>query len=72
VLLGQAQADLKVALLVQRIFGLRNLAELEAVATTGHGPEWIGRTWRDARGTCWSELDLAQLAADEQFLAVSA
>jgi twitching motility protein PilI len=48
------------ALLVARVYGLRDAAGMEAA----------GAQLRDAEGNGWTALDLAALAADERFLHV--
>ena len=62
------------AILVTRMFGLRNVAamhEAEPVEPGGHGmgsAPWVGRAFIDAEGQRWHELDLARLAAGSDFL----
>ena len=59
------------ALLVDRSLGLRNPAQLKA-APRGEGAAWLKGKYVDEEGREWKELDLAQLAADPEFLTVSA
>lgn len=60
------------ALLVDRSLGLRNADELQPLAAGGPRPGWLKGEFSDAQGTCWKELDVAQLVADAEFLAVAA
>jgi twitching motility protein PilI len=62
------------AILVTRMFGLRNVAamhEADSIETPGHDlghAHWVGRTFIDAEGQRWHELDLSRLAASSEFL----
>jgi twitching motility protein PilI len=61
------------ALLVERLAGLRGADALTPVpATGGPRPAFALGCWRDAAGRTWQEIDLAALAANEQFLGISA
>ena len=60
------------ALLVERSLGLRNPDELQPQAASGPQPAWLKAEYSDAEGTRWKELDVAQLVADAEFLAVGA
>jgi twitching motility protein PilI len=61
------------AVLVDRLAGLRNAAQLMAeAADEGHRPAFAAARWRDAEGRLWQEIDLADLARNEQFLAIAA
>lgn len=61
------------ALLVERLAGLRNRDQLTAEPVPeGPRPAFAGPRWRDANGRVWQELDLAALAAHEQFLGIAA
>ena len=62
-----------IAVLVDRLSGLRSVHQLEpeAAADTAR-PAFAGGRFRDAEGRCWQEIDLAALAQDEQFLAIAA
>ncbi len=61
------------ALRVDRLAGLRGLEQLKAEpASSGPRPAFARGRWRDAAGRVWQELDLAALAANEQFLAIAA
>jgi twitching motility protein PilI len=62
------------ALLVDRLAGLRDAAQLQpepADAPAGR-PAFAGARWRDGAGRVWQEIELAALAGNEQFLAVAA
>lgn len=62
------------ALLVDRLEGLRHAADLERLeesADNAPRPGFALARWRDAAGRVWQELDLAELARQPQFLAVT-
>jgi twitching motility protein PilI len=61
------------AVLVDRLAGLRSAGQLTAEPEAGEPrPAFAGTRWRDVEGRLWQEIDLAALARNEQFLAVSA
>jgi twitching motility protein PilI len=61
------------ALLVDRLAGLRDADQLEAVPVVDHSrPTFARRQWRDAQGRVWDELDLSTLVRDPLFLDVAA
>lgn len=70
VLFGPRVGDLKAGIVVQRVLGLRNLAELAPASPPTDAPEWYGQRWMDADGGAWQEIDLARLAHDPAFLRV--
>ena len=78
VLLGARFADIRAGLLVDRVLGLRNVADFQPVeGVDGMNAVDVPRTWSrrrltDASGRAWRELDLAALASDPQFLDVGA
>ncbi|MBC3876282.1 chemotaxis protein CheW [Undibacterium sp. FT79W] len=58
-------------LLVSQVLGLRNLAEMEEIAsgeTDGNSQEWLQRRFRDRDGNVWHELSLAALVQNQDFL----
>jgi twitching motility protein PilI len=60
------------ALRVDRLAGLRHTEQMQAEpAASGPRPGFARGRWRDAQGRVWQELDLAALAANEQFLAIA-
>jgi len=62
------------ALLVDRLEGLRHAADLQVEPETADPlarPAFALARWRDAAGKVWQELDLAELARQPQFLAVT-
>ena len=61
------------ALLVDRLEGLRHAADLQVEddADAAARPAFALARWRDAAGKVWQELDLAELARQPQFLAVT-
>lgn len=73
------------AVLIDRLAGLRNAEQLvreegsadaaeagEEGAAPPRRPAFAGPCWVDAGGRSWQEIDLAELARNEQFLAISA
>ena len=70
VLFGSRIIELKAALLVERVIGLRNLGEFEQVEGRAEAMPWFVRGWRDEEGRVWRELDVARLARDHAFLQV--
>lgn len=60
------------ALRVDRLAGLRSADQLTAEPSPpGPRPAFARGRWRDAQGRVWQALDLAALAANEQFLAIA-
>ncbi len=70
VLFGPRVGELRAGIVVQRVLGLRNLAELAPAAPPEDAPQWYGQRWMDADGGAWQEIDLARLARDDKFLRV--
>lgn len=58
------------ALLVDRSLGLRNPAQLRLRAAAEQRPAWVRAEYEDEAGARWSELDVAELVRDAEFLAV--
>ena len=58
-------------IVVERVAGLRNLAELTAAPARVDASEWHAQRWADAEGNAWQEIDLGALARDPAFLQVS-
>ena len=71
ILLG-ARGELSVGIVVERVLGLRNLAQLEPIENDTNAPAWYVQRWRDADHTAWQEIDFAKLARDPAFLQVGA
>ncbi len=69
-LFGPRVGDLKAGIVVQRVLGLRNLAELAPASPPTNAPGWYGQRWMDADGGAWQEIDLARLSQDPKFLRV--
>src|SRR5258706_838478 len=70
VLFGPRIGDLRAGIIVHRVLGLRNLAELVQGDARENAPAWYGSRWTDAEGQTWQEIDLARLAQDPGFLQV--
>jgi twitching motility protein PilI len=70
VLFGPRVGELRAGLVVHRVLGLRNLAELDRGDATSDAPAWYGSRWTDREGGTWQEIDLALLAQDPSFLQV--
>lgn len=72
VLFGPRAGDLNAGLVVGRVLGLRNLAELAPSGSTEGAPAWYAQRWMDADGRAWQEIDLSRLARDDVFLQIGA
>ncbi len=72
ILLARRSGEQSAGIVVERVLGLRNLAQFAAAEDNATGPAWQVRTWRDDDGATWQELDLALLARDPAFLQVAA
>src|ERR1700682_2854583 len=62
VLFGPRVGELRAGLVVERVLGLRNLAELAEREKPQGLPQWYGAQWIDKDGVVWQEIDLARLA----------
>lgn len=72
VLFGPRSGELRAGLVVARVLGLRNLAELAPADAPAGAPAWYAQRWIDASGGAWQEIDLARLARAPAFLQVGA
>jgi twitching motility protein PilI len=70
VLFGPRVGELRAGLVVHRVLGLRNLAELARSEPPQDAPAWYGARWTETGGAVWQEIDLARLAQDTAFLQV--
>jgi twitching motility protein PilI len=70
ILFGPRVGELRAGLVVPRVLGLRNLAELAPSEAPAGVPAWYGLRWSDPQGGLWQEIDLALLAQDSTFLQV--
>ena len=70
VLFGPRVGELRAGLVVHRVLGLRNLAELGKADAPAGAPAWYGPRWTDREGGSWQEIDLAMLAQDPAFVQV--
>jgi len=70
VLFGPRAGEINVGIVVTRVLGLRNLAELAPAALPAEPPLWYAQRWMDADGGAWQEIDLSKLARDPAFLQV--
>lgn len=68
VLLGPRFAEMRSGLVVNRVLGLRNLADF--VPADGETRAWASKIWRDKTDNEWRELDLPRLVQDQEFLQV--
>lgn len=59
-------------LLVSRVMGLRNLADMELQQDEGQGAAapWAARRYRDGESQVWTALDLSLIVQDPKFLHV--
>jgi twitching motility protein PilI len=69
-LFGTRAGELNVGIVVERVIGLRNVAELAPASPPQSAPAWYAQRWMDGQGHAWQEIDLAQLAQDPSFLQV--
>ena len=69
-LFGPRVGDFKAGIVVQRVIGLRSIAELAPAAPPSDAPAWYGQRWMDGDSVVWQEIDLALLAQDPNFLRV--
>jgi twitching motility protein PilI len=69
-LFGPRVGELHAGLIVHRVLGLRNLADLAQSDKLPGTPDWYGARWTEANGAVWQEIDLARLAQDPSFLQV--
>lgn len=69
-----ARLQVNVALLIDRLLGLRNPSNLQLVPQSEDAtrPHFIGQQMTDAQGRIWHELDLTALASDEAFARIDA
>ena len=72
ILLNARGGDQNAGIVVQRVLGLRNLAQLTPAQPDSSAPAWHVQRWTDAEGDTWQEIDLAKLARDPAFLQVGA
>jgi twitching motility protein PilI len=70
IVFGPRAGDVRAAVVVQSVIGLRNLVELVPAAPAPGARAWYGQRWTDAEGVSWQEIDLTRLAADPDFLRV--
>ena len=70
VLFGPRVGELRAGLVVTRVLGLSNLAELVRSDAAVDAPAWYGARWTDKAGGVLQEIDLALLAQDPGFLQV--
>jgi len=68
ILFGPRVGELRAGIMVSRVLGLRNLAELAPGGPPASTRPWYGQRWIDAGGGQWQEIDLVQLARDPDFL----
>jgi len=70
VLFGARVGELNAGIVVTRVLGLRNLADLAPVPADGDAAPWHAQRWMDGDGNAWQEIDLAKLARAPAFLQV--
>ncbi|WP_410499540.1 chemotaxis protein CheW [Chitinibacter sp. S2-10] len=56
------------AVLVNRMLGLKHLADLTVQERAINQPPWVGDVYQDAAGQCWKILNVAELVAQPSFL----
>ena len=72
ILLNGRSGEQNAGIVVQRVLGLRNLAQLTPVDDSSPSAEWHVQRWADSDGSTWQEIDLVKLARDPAFLQVGA
>jgi len=72
ILLNARAGEQNAGIVVERVLGLRNLAQLEPAHEEQPAHEWHVQRWLDPDGSTWQEIDLGKLARDPAFLQVSA
>ena len=72
ILLNGRSGEQSAGIVVQRVLGLRNLAQLTPADGDDAAPAWHVQRWTDADGAQWQEIDLGKLARDPAFLQVGA
>jgi twitching motility protein PilI len=70
VLFGARAGEINAGIVVPRVLGLRNLAELAPAAAPADAASWYTQRWIDAEGNAWQEIDLGRLAREPSFLQV--
>jgi len=70
VVFGARAGEMKTAIMVERVLGLRNLTELAPASPPDDAPLWYGQRWVDGNGAEWQEIDLPRLAREPAFLQV--
>ncbi|MEO9136448.1 MAG: chemotaxis protein CheW [Casimicrobiaceae bacterium] len=71
ILLATRGSEQNAGIVVERVLGLRNLAQFKPVAVAVPGPSWHLKQWQDDDAGMWQEIDLGKLAQDPAFLQVS-
>jgi twitching motility protein PilI len=72
ILLNARNGEQNAGIVVQRVLGLRNLAQLRPAHDDVPHAEWHVQRWLDVDGTTWQEIDLGKLSRDPAFLQVGA
>ena len=72
ILLNSRTGEQNAGIVVQRVLGLRNLAQLRPAHEATPAAAWYVQRWLDADGGAWQEIDLGKLAHDPAFLQVGA
>lgn len=72
ILLNARSGEISAGIVVERVLGLRNLAQFSPAPRDANAPSWFVERWLDADGNAWQEIDLGALARDASFLQVGA
>jgi twitching motility protein PilI len=72
ILLSARSGEQNAGIVVQRVLGLRNLAQLTPAHDDIERPAWQVQRWIAPDGTSWQEIDLTKLSHDPAFLQVGA
>ena len=71
-LLSARGGELSAGIVVERVLGLRNLAQFKPAEDAANPALWYVQRWLDEEGSSWQEIDLGELARDPGFLQVGA
>ena len=70
IILSARGGELRAGIVVERVLGLRNLAQFKPADDGGETAAWHVQHWTDGDGSAWREIDLGELARDPAFLQV--
>ncbi len=71
-LLAGGRFGINAAFVVDRLYGLRNIAEMHVTDAAGEKAPWQANVYRDANARDWRELDVPALLNSASFMRVAA